>query len=159
MLTIWGYRAPIMKWGVVIAGASDFFRPAEKLSITQNLALMATGSIWTRWCFVIRPKNMLYVLTILFFVVGNHESNIIQQSRCGQFLSLLRGHNTMLENPILQHRERGLYRCSIQQALGRYQGYFEEGREGCQGGRRRGQGIGCLSVDSHFDILTQARAV
>jgi mitochondrial pyruvate carrier 2 len=54
-----------MKWGVVIAGASDFFRPAEKLSITQNLALMATGSIWTRWCFVIRPKNMLYVLTML----------------------------------------------------------------------------------------------
>jgi mitochondrial pyruvate carrier 2 len=51
-----------MKWGVVLAGASDFLRPAEKLSITQNLALMATGSIWTRWCFVIKPKNMLYVL-------------------------------------------------------------------------------------------------
>jgi hypothetical protein len=28
-----------MKWGVVIAGASDFVRPAEKLSITQNIAL------------------------------------------------------------------------------------------------------------------------
>ncbi len=50
-----------MKWGVVIAGASDFLRPAEKLSLTQNMALMATGSIWTRWCFVIRPQNMLYV--------------------------------------------------------------------------------------------------
>lgn len=54
-------RAPVMKWGVVLAGASDFLRPAEKLSLTQNLALMATGSIWTRWCFVIRPQNMLYV--------------------------------------------------------------------------------------------------
>jgi hypothetical protein len=51
-----------MKWGVVLAGATDFLRPAEKLSLTQNLALMATGSIWTRWCFVIKPKNMLYVL-------------------------------------------------------------------------------------------------
>lgn len=50
-----------MKWGVVLAGIGDFFRPAEKLSLTQNLALMATGSIWTRWCFVIRPQNMLYV--------------------------------------------------------------------------------------------------
>lgn len=50
-----------MKWGVVLAGASDFLRPAEKLSLTQNLALMATGSIWTRWCFIIRPKNVLYV--------------------------------------------------------------------------------------------------
>lgn len=52
-------RAPVMKWGVVLAGASDFLRPADKLSLTQNLALMATGSIWTRWCFVIRPKNIL----------------------------------------------------------------------------------------------------
>jgi hypothetical protein len=50
-----------MKWGVVAAGASDFLRPAEKLSLTQNMALVATGSIWTRWCFVIRPQNMLYV--------------------------------------------------------------------------------------------------
>ena len=55
------YRAPVMKWGVVIAGASDFLRPAEKLSLTQNLALMATGSIWTRWCFIIKPQNLLYV--------------------------------------------------------------------------------------------------
>lgn len=60
-LLTWLPRAPVMKWGVVAAGASDFLRPAEKLSLTQNLALMATGSIWTRWCFVIIPKNMLYV--------------------------------------------------------------------------------------------------
>ena len=41
-------RAPVMKWGVVLTGASDFVRPADKLSLTQNLALMATGSIWSR---------------------------------------------------------------------------------------------------------------
>lgn len=50
-----------MKWGVVLAGATDFLRPPEKLSLTQNLALMATGSIWTRWCFIIKPRNILYV--------------------------------------------------------------------------------------------------
>ena len=55
-----------MKWGVVLAGASDFLRPADKLSLTQNMALMATGSIWTRWCFVIRPKNMLYTPLFLY---------------------------------------------------------------------------------------------
>lgn len=43
---------------------ADFARPAEKLSLTQNAALTATGLIWTRWCFVIRPKNYLYVLPI-----------------------------------------------------------------------------------------------
>jgi mitochondrial pyruvate carrier 2 len=54
-------RAPVMKWGLVLAGVSDFFRPTEKLSLTQNLALTATGSIWTRWCLIIKPKNYLYV--------------------------------------------------------------------------------------------------
>ena len=51
-----------MKWGVVLAGAADFLRPAEKLSVSQNVALIGTGALWTRWCFVIRPKNILYVL-------------------------------------------------------------------------------------------------
>jgi mitochondrial pyruvate carrier 2 len=51
-----------MKWAIVLAGVSDFFRPPEKLSLTQNLALTATGSIWTRWCFIIKPKNYLSVL-------------------------------------------------------------------------------------------------
>ena len=50
-----------MKWAIVLAGVSDFFRPAEKLSLTQNLAITATGMIWTRWCFIIKPKNYLYV--------------------------------------------------------------------------------------------------
>jgi len=65
------FWAPVMKWGVVLAGASDFLRPAEKLSLTQNAALMATGSIWTRWCFVIRPKNMLLAaVNFCLFLVG-----------------------------------------------------------------------------------------
>ncbi|KAF3942212.1 hypothetical protein ABW19_dt0200218 [Dactylella cylindrospora] len=55
------FWAPVMKWGLVIAGISDFYRPAEKLSLTQNLALTATGSIWTRWCLIIKPKNYLYI--------------------------------------------------------------------------------------------------
>ena len=54
-------RAPIMKWALVLAGISDFARPAEKLSVTQNVALTATGLIWTRWCLIIKPKNYLYV--------------------------------------------------------------------------------------------------
>ncbi|EED19213.1 UPF0041 domain protein [Talaromyces stipitatus ATCC 10500] len=60
------FWAPVMKWSLVIAGISDLARPAEKLSLTQNLALMATGSIWTRWCFVITPKNMLLAAVNFF---------------------------------------------------------------------------------------------
>ena len=57
-----------LQWGVVLAGAADFARPASSLSITQNLALMTTGMIWTRWCFVIKPKN--YFLASVNFSVG-----------------------------------------------------------------------------------------
>lgn len=45
----------------MIAGISDFYRPPEKLSMTQNIALTATGAIWTRWCFIIKPRNILFV--------------------------------------------------------------------------------------------------
>ncbi|KAF7889663.1 uncharacterized protein EAF02_002078 [Botrytis sinoallii] len=51
--------APVMKWALVLAGISDLARPAEKLSLTQNAALTATGIIWTRWCLIIKPRNIL----------------------------------------------------------------------------------------------------
>ncbi|KAK6066083.1 hypothetical protein SCUP234_12268 [Seiridium cupressi] len=62
------FWAPVMKWALVLAGVSDFARPAEKLSLTQNGALTATGLIWTRWCFVITPKN--YLLAAVNFFLG-----------------------------------------------------------------------------------------
>lgn len=56
---------------MVLAGVSDFFRPASDLSLTQNLALLSTGAIWTRWCFVIRPQNYaLAAVNFLLFCVG-----------------------------------------------------------------------------------------
>ncbi|KAF2237860.1 UPF0041-domain-containing protein [Viridothelium virens] len=61
------FWAPIMKWGLVLAGIADLARPAENLSLQQNGALVATGAIWTRWCFVIRPKNY-FLATVNFFV-------------------------------------------------------------------------------------------
>jgi hypothetical protein len=34
------------KWALVAAGLKDLSRPAEKLSLSQNVALTATGFIW-----------------------------------------------------------------------------------------------------------------
>lgn len=53
-----------------VAGASfaDYFRPADQISMSQQGALMVTGSIWTRWCFVITPKN--YALAAINASVG-----------------------------------------------------------------------------------------
>jgi hypothetical protein len=64
-----------MKWCLVAAGLKDLGRPAEKLSINQNIgksshsapcsspfsspyaALAATGFIWVRYSLVITPIN------------------------------------------------------------------------------------------------------
>ncbi|KAG8899759.1 hypothetical protein FRC00_000972 [Tulasnella sp. 408] len=85
------FWAPFMKWGLVAAGLKDLNRPAEKLSVSQNvgsyfcpapvvevasltfvrrtLALAATGFIWVRWSLVITPVN--YSLAAVNFFVGS----------------------------------------------------------------------------------------
>lgn len=62
------FWAPALKWGLVFAGISDMNRPIETVSGTQSLSLMATGIIWSRWSFVIRPKN--YLLASVNFFLG-----------------------------------------------------------------------------------------
>ena len=52
---------------LVGAGLADLARPAEKLSLSQNGALLATGAVWTRYCFVITPVNY-YLASVNFFV-------------------------------------------------------------------------------------------
>ncbi|KAK6202982.1 mitochondrial pyruvate carrier, partial [Scheffersomyces amazonensis] len=64
------FWAPVLKWSLVIAGFNDLQRPVEKLSGTQQLALFATGAIWTRWAgFVIKPRNPL-LASVNFFLGG-----------------------------------------------------------------------------------------
>ncbi|KAI9484620.1 mitochondrial pyruvate carrier [Zychaea mexicana] len=63
------FWAPAMKWALVIAGISDLQRPAENLSLPQNLSLVATGLIWTRYSMVIIPKNIT-LGTVNVFVAG-----------------------------------------------------------------------------------------
>ncbi|KAL8794800.1 MAG: hypothetical protein Q9195_002628 [Heterodermia aff. obscurata] len=65
---LWNSPVGVKTWALVLAGISDFTRPAETLSLTQNLALMGTGAIWTRWCFVIKPRNIL--LAAVNFLLG-----------------------------------------------------------------------------------------
>jgi len=62
------FWAPLMKWALVAAGLKDLARPAEKLSVSQNVALAATGFIWVRYSLVITPIN--YSLAAVNFFVG-----------------------------------------------------------------------------------------
>lgn len=62
------FWAPVLKWALVIAGFNDLQRPVEKISGTQQVALFATGAIWTRWAgFVIKPRNAL-LASVNFFL-------------------------------------------------------------------------------------------
>ncbi|KAJ2913469.1 hypothetical protein MD484_g6949, partial [Candolleomyces efflorescens] len=62
------FWAPLMKWCLVAAGVKDLTRPADKLSVSQNVALAATGFIWVRYSLVITPIN--YSLAAVNFFVG-----------------------------------------------------------------------------------------
>lgn len=84
------FWAPVMKWCLVLAGVSDFARPAEKLSVTQNVALTATGMIWTRWCLIIKPRNILLAAVNFFLgIVG-----VIQVSRIAAYNYNKKGEST-----------------------------------------------------------------
>ena len=62
------FWAPLMKWGLVIAGFSDVHRPPEQLSTFQSTALAATGIIWSRYSTQIKPVN--YSLLAVNALVG-----------------------------------------------------------------------------------------
>ncbi|KAK9014490.1 hypothetical protein V6N11_005645 [Hibiscus sabdariffa] len=51
------FWAPTFKWGISIANIADFAKPPEKLSYPQQIAVTATGVIWSRYSTVITPKN------------------------------------------------------------------------------------------------------
>ncbi|CAG8451167.1 10569_t:CDS:2 [Funneliformis mosseae] len=63
------FWAPVMKWGLVIAGISDLKRPPESLSVSQTCALTATGLIWSRYSTQIIPVNYT-LLSVNIFVAG-----------------------------------------------------------------------------------------
>ena len=85
-----------MKWALVLAGVSDFARPAEKLSLPQNAALTATGLLWTRWCFVIRPQNYL-LAAVNFFLAG---VGITQVTRIANYRRSLKKEGKTIEDDI-----------------------------------------------------------
>ncbi len=62
------FWAPAGKWGLSGANIMDYKRPVEQLSMPQQVALALTGLIWTRYSFVIIPKN--YSLALVNFALG-----------------------------------------------------------------------------------------
>jgi hypothetical protein len=51
------FWAPTVKWGISIANIADFKRPVEQVSYPQQIAVTATGLIWSRFATQITPVN------------------------------------------------------------------------------------------------------
>ena len=56
-----------VQWGITFANISDFKRPPELLSYPQQIAVTATGLIWTRYSTVISPVSPLLCSLVLYF--------------------------------------------------------------------------------------------
>ncbi|KAH8390861.1 hypothetical protein KR215_001020 [Drosophila sulfurigaster] len=67
------FWAPLGKWTLVLAGLSDLLnRPPQVVSVNQSGILATTGLIWSRYSFVIIPKNysLLAVNLVVFATQG-----------------------------------------------------------------------------------------
>lgn len=53
------FWAPTFKWGISIANVADFKRPVEQVSYPQQIAVTATGIIWSRFATQITPVSAL----------------------------------------------------------------------------------------------------
>lgn len=73
--------------GLVAAGLKDLGRPAEVISVPQNLALTATGLIWVRYSFVITPVNYS-LAAVNCFVAGTGITSLYRAWECVGVLSL-----------------------------------------------------------------------
>jgi mitochondrial pyruvate carrier 2 len=51
------FWAPTFKWGISLANIADFKRPAESISTPQQVAVTATGLIWSRFATQIEPVS------------------------------------------------------------------------------------------------------
>ncbi|KAL3145703.1 Mitochondrial pyruvate carrier 4 [Trebouxia sp. C0010 RCD-2024] len=61
------FWAPTFKWGISIANVADFKRPPEQVSFPQQIAVTATGVIWSRFATQITPVNY-NLLTVNVFM-------------------------------------------------------------------------------------------
>ncbi|KAH8335829.1 hypothetical protein KR074_008133 [Drosophila pseudoananassae] len=73
------FWAPLFKWGLVFAGLGDTVsRPPQLISVNQCAILALTGVLWSRYSFVITPKNYsllavnVAVACIQSFLIAKH---------------------------------------------------------------------------------------
>ena len=54
------FWAPTFKWAISIANLADLQRPPENVSYPQQIAVTATGLIWSRFSTQINPVRVAF---------------------------------------------------------------------------------------------------
>lgn len=68
------FWAPTAKWSLSVSNIMDYDRPVEKVSLAQQMALTATGFIWTRYSLVINPVNYnLFAVNGVLAITGSYH--------------------------------------------------------------------------------------
>ena len=75
------FWAPTFKWGITIANIADFQRPAELVSYPQQIAVTATGLIWSRFSTQITPVNY-NLLTVNAFMAATGLYQLYRKITC-----------------------------------------------------------------------------
>jgi len=75
------FWAPTFKWGITIANIADFQRPAELVSYPQQIAVTATGLIWSRFSTQITPVNY-NLLTVNAFMAATGIYQLYRKITC-----------------------------------------------------------------------------
>ncbi|ETW33560.1 hypothetical protein PFTANZ_05687 [Plasmodium falciparum Tanzania (2000708)] len=75
------FWAPTFKWSISLANIADINRDPSYLSLPQQIAICLTGLLFTRFAYMIKPRN-LNLLTINFFM---SMTSFYQISRIGQY--------------------------------------------------------------------------
>jgi len=64
------FWAPTFKWMITFSNIGDLKKPAEKISPNQQIAIFATGVIWTRYSFVVTPINYNLAIVNVFMAAS-----------------------------------------------------------------------------------------
>lgn len=68
------FWAPTWKWMLSVSNILDINRPVEKVSTVQQTALCATGFIWARYSFAIKPINYnLAAVNLVLAATGTYH--------------------------------------------------------------------------------------
>ena len=64
------FWAPTFKWAITFSNIGDLQKPAEKISPYQQVAIFATGLLWTRYSFVVVPVNYNLAVANVFMAAS-----------------------------------------------------------------------------------------